>query len=330
MTPNSDVIESHGISDAWHVERFPEGGNFGKFESALSRIHGRWNASAEDENEFSAHISSRPISDMLITRLNSLPLTGNRDNRVIGQEDDDLISIVLVEAGVQRLQQGAREVLLKPGVLTIWGSSRPAIYETRDQVQLISLVIPAQRLRTILPWIDDCCAHPIDSMTGSGFLLASHLKSLTSCQASVNRDNDVLLADATLQLAAYALCGIKPENRPLLRRHQLRTEVLAHIRRNISDADLSPASIASTFNVSASYLHRVFQGDAFSISDHIRSCRLEACRQKLEASTFSHLTITEICFSCGFNDSAHFSRSFRKQFGMSPSQCRRKFSDRPD
>jgi AraC-like DNA-binding protein len=29
-------------------------------------------------------------------------------------------------------------------------------------------------------------------------------------------------------------------------------------------------------------------------------------------------TITEIAFSWGFSDSAHFSRSFRKQFGICP------------
>lgn len=39
--------------------------------------------------------------------------------------------------------------------------------------------------------------------------------------------------------------------------------------------------------------------------------------------TNSPRSITEIAFDCGFSDAAHFSREFRKAFGMSPRQYRR-------
>jgi AraC-like DNA-binding protein len=33
--------------------------------------------------------------------------------------------------------------------------------------------------------------------------------------------------------------------------------------------------------------------------------------------------VTEIAFRWGFKDSAHFSRSFKREFGISPSEVRR-------
>jgi len=34
-------------------------------------------------------------------------------------------------------------------------------------------------------------------------------------------------------------------------------------------------------------------------------------------------SVSEVAYSWGFNDPAHFSRTFRSRFGISPTQCRR-------
>jgi len=50
--------------------------------------------------------------------------------------------------------------------------------------------------------------------------------------------------------------------------------------------------------------------------------RLERCRRDLGCAELSHLSVTEIAFSWGFQHQAHFSRVFRNHFNVSPSSCR--------
>jgi AraC-like DNA-binding protein len=47
----------------------------------------------------------------------------------------------------------------------------------------------------------------------------------------------------------------------------------------------------------------------------------------LSSPLCARLSISQICFRWGFNDSAHFSRAFRNQFGLSPREHRRAAAD---
>ena len=49
--------------------------------------------------------------------------------------------------------------------------------------------------------------------------------------------------------------------------------------------------------------------------------RLDGCRGDLARQ--SDRTISEIAFAWGFSSSAHFSRAFRKRFGVTPTAFRR-------
>ncbi|MDH4393235.1 MAG: helix-turn-helix domain-containing protein [Aquabacterium sp.] len=46
--------------------------------------------------------------------------------------------------------------------------------------------------------------------------------------------------------------------------------------------------------------------------------RLDACRRDLADVRLAERSVSALAFSWGFNDAAHFSRSFREQFGQSP------------
>jgi AraC-like DNA-binding protein len=61
----------------------------------------------------------------------------------------------------------------------------------------------------------------------------------------------------------------------------------------------------------------LFSERGTTISDYIRQARLQNCRQELE--TQAGKTITDVAFSWGFSSSSHFSRVFRKYFGVAPS-----------
>lgn len=77
--------------------------------------------------------------------------------------------------------------------------------------------------------------------------------------------------------------------------------------------------ISQELGQSVRSLQRSLSNEETSLSELVRAVRVrEACRL-LEAG---ELSLTQIGFWCGFSDSAHFSRDFKKSLGMPPSVYR--------
>ena len=71
-------------------------------------------------------------------------------------------------------------------------------------------------------------------------------------------------------------------------------------------------------NMSYSTLYRKIKGvTGMSPKEFIRNIRFKyACRLLLEKTA----TVSEVAFMVGFTDAKYFSISFKKEFGMTPSQ----------
>jgi AraC-like DNA-binding protein len=98
--------------------------------------------------------------------------------------------------------------------------------------------------------------------------------------------------------------------------------VLYYIRDNLADPTMTPTSISLAHGISVRYLSMVFEGLGMSVDRTIWQQRLERCARELADPAKRFVTITDIAFSWGFSDSAHFSRSFKTAFGTSPREYR--------
>jgi len=96
------------------------------------------------------------------------------------------------------------------------------------------------------------------------------------------------------------------------------------IAQNLADPGLTPGAVAAHLGLSTRSLSRLFAINGNTIERSIWSCRLAAARDHLSDPNLRHKSITEVAFSCGFNDAAHFSRSFLNAYGVTPSEFRAK------
>ncbi len=85
---------------------------------------------------------------------------------------------------------------------------------------------------------------------------------------------------------------------------------------------LTLGMVAERERVSTRYLQKLFAEAGNSFSHYLRTRRLDRCRADLVSPLHAELSISEICFRWGFNSSAHFSRVFHKEYGMSPRDFR--------
>jgi AraC-like DNA-binding protein len=69
--------------------------------------------------------------------------------------------------------------------------------------------------------------------------------------------------------------------------------------------------------LSPSTLHRAWSGEPCSLTEWIWAQRLDAAKRDLCDPNRAASSVSEIAFSWGFNDAAHFSRAFRARFGRS-------------
>ena len=95
-------------------------------------------------------------------------------------------------------------------------------------------------------------------------------------------------------------------------------QVHHYILENLDGVDLSPRAIAAANGVSVRQLHRVFSATGTTVSLWVRKLRLARCAAELRSVGACSEGITDIAFRWGFNDSAHFSKAFRAEFGLSP------------
>ncbi len=101
------------------------------------------------------------------------------------------------------------------------------------------------------------------------------------------------------------------------------TRICHSIDQQLSDAELSLKSITEQQRVSSRYVQKLFEDAGMSFTGYVRDRRLERCRRELMSAAHRRMSVSEICFRWGFNDAAHFSRSFRAKFNMTPRDCRR-------
>lgn len=92
------------------------------------------------------------------------------------------------------------------------------------------------------------------------------------------------------------------------------TSIMEFINQNLS-GDISIDSIAGKFFLNRSYLMHLFKEETgCTIGNYITEKRIFASKKMIEEG----MSLTDVCFKCGFNNYVSFYRAFKNQYGFSP------------
>jgi AraC-like DNA-binding protein len=267
------------------------------------------------KSSFHGSINVRSVGGLRLTRFSTTPLsfwkwpadTVNLDNRSC---------IVITQiAGVRRYLQNGASVLLKPGDSTVIDSGRPWSSSCETGCTRLYLRVPRWMMENRLRMPEIPIARRINGSAGLGATLCRLSQSIFEEAERMQGEEGAAALDAYFGILAGCLGGAAT---PTARGPELNGRIQRFIDAHISEPTLGAEEIASAMGISVRHLHRILSVTGSTLGDCIRSRRLEHCRNDLANPRWRERTITEIAFSWGFNDSAHFSHSFRKQFGVSP------------
>ena len=90
-----------------------------------------------------------------------------------------------------------------------------------------------------------------------------------------------------------------------------------YIEENLDNGDLDITNVSGAAFSSPRTLARAFAQRGTSVMRHVWTRRLETSFKLLSEGRVNH--VSKAAYLCGFNDLSHFSRTFKKMFGSTPS-----------
>ena len=99
-------------------------------------------------------------------------------------------------------------------------------------------------------------------------------------------------------------------------------KLMKFIEQHISDENLKIDDMADAVSLSRSVFYAKIKSlVGVSPSDFLRQIRMERAQQLIVKSKYS---FSEIAYACGFSDPKYFSKCFKKETGMTPTEYRQK------
>jgi AraC-like DNA-binding protein len=244
-----------------------------------------------------------------------------RGSRQISRDDGGFLGVLYQRTGRTLWTQGGQQQVVSPGEIVVWHGRQSLDFRMPERFRKLCLLVPVDRFEDVLP--------ESELHVGAHFKADKNLAKLLGACLGTLADN-VLTSEAepvdaavevTLEMLGAALTKNKEcsDENP---RTNLFERLRAFIEKRLDDPELSPATIARAHSISIRYLHLLFSERGLTVGGWVRSRRLARCRVAL-SDIRREGTITEIAMKWGFSDAAHFSRSFKAAFGISPSAFRR-------
>ena len=248
-----------------------------------------------------------------------------RTAHLMAKASDEYFLVNIQRAGQSGLAQDGREAQLEAGDMALFSSTRRFQLSFDGDFAQTVLTVPAHELRQLIPDVDALTATTLNGQRAAAGLfrqVADRCFETDSNALSALAANHT--ASALIEMLAGTLLdmpGAQQAKKPQLARFHL-ARIKQHARQHLHEPGLSVASLSAALGFSPAHIHRLFAGEEQTFTAWLWSCRLVACKRRLEDAAQAHFTISEIAFKSGFNSSAHFSRAFRARFGLSPSECR--------
>ncbi|HEY4806808.1 MAG TPA: helix-turn-helix domain-containing protein [Roseiarcus sp.] len=281
-------------------------------------------ASAETEvldDEFAGSLTSGELGPLVVAELDAPLHFWSRKPCHVRNDDQDVFIVSLIQRGGGELTQRGRSARLGPGDLVIYDSGATFDYALRARTQLVK--IPRRLLESKLDRPADFLALKIDRSNPLSPILGDLL---TRC-LDIDLSRDVgpwiakRLSSAIVDLLA-SICDLERDALPETQVSAPLERVMRFARANLDDPDLGPEALAAAGPVSVRSLNRLFGALGATPMRWVWSQRLEASRISLSQGEVR--SVTDAAFAHGFSDLGHFSRSFKRTFGISPQKLLRK------
>jgi AraC-like DNA-binding protein len=274
-------------------------------------------------DEFRGVVKRRRFGELALVDCAATPCLGRRDQTLVDHGADGgcapVMGLQFIQRGAERARDRHRDATISTGDVVLWDSRRPVDVEVLEPVHKRTLLFPGELVESVCPRLAEPTVPPPLVGNAAGRLLIRYINSLALELPDLDAAGQAAAARAAVELLRAAIEPVLPASRDAVRA-AMREDIRHHIRQNLQDPGLGPASIAWAYSISVRALHALFEDIDESVAALVRSERLARCMEDLQQPGGG--SVTDIAFRWGFCDTSHFCRTFKRAFGITPSAIR--------
>ncbi len=286
----------------------------------------RWESPIQDWRIEPARAHGRPFDTSLREFSDAVVVDARLSRGCVGVRkaaSRGFVVVMFIAEGAECGASGPHRYCFERGDVVVWNSRQPnQQFEIIRPLRKFMLFMPDERVHGLWP---DLISPSILHFARNAFapLLEGYFSAFLGELGKLSDPLASAAVDAGVELVARAA---RAQSRRFATGRGVVTvdAAIRYLEANLRDPDVDPDRVAAHFGVSTRYVQILFAREGMTVSDWIRQRRLENCRKALQSKRLEE-TITEIAFTWGFNDASHFSRLFRRRFGMTPRAYARRY-----
>ena len=307
---STDAFEPHQRITAWRE-------TFGR---AIAKIE----ADPLEDVPFYAHMAMRPMGDVALAWGQSSLKRAARTRELVATDSNDSLTLQITNTDGFVSQLG-RELDVPCGAGVLLSNVDPGSFLFKGRQSSMAIALPRASLGPFLHDPDAALVRPIRPDNPALRLLIGYLDMLERDPALASEEVLGLAAAHIQDLVSLAL-GATRDAAEVARTRGVRAARLhaarSFVLRHLGQEDLSAATVGAHLDVSARYVHMLFEGEGRSFTEFVLAERLARAHRMLQEARHAGKSISTIAFSLGFVDLSHFNRSFRRRYGCTPSEVR--------
>jgi AraC-like DNA-binding protein len=314
--PSSDAVPVFAFS----TEVFPERERLEAWREIFGRTVAKLDIEPLGPNGFRAEATVCQLPGLGVLRASSAPahMVHSRDMIV----DGDLWFMAAPTCQWTASQLG-RNLVLGPGDGVLMNNAEPGTMTLASTSWFTTFRVPAAAIAPLVSNLKAAVGRLIPAGNAALLLLVSYLASALDTDALITPELQELAATHVYDLLAMALGGTRHATKRALERGvraaRLRS-ARALVMQQLGRHDLSAATVAAQLGVTPRYVHMLFETERETFSEFVLAQRLTRAHRMLTDPRFAGHAIGAIAFDVGFVDLPHFSRTFRRRFGITPSE----------
>ena len=271
---------------------------------------------------FDGHMSASTAGDVVLTKLEANRHRVLKSPQLARDSERAYLKIVAPWQGSAAVQQQGREAWVRPGGWAIYDTTGSYEIANPERVEHLIVMLPKDQLTERGIKLEPLMARHVGGVSGIARVALETMRSTYQELPQMSETAARGAGELIVELVRLSLQELAGRGNSVTQLEAFRDRIREHIGQHLRDPALSLDHIAQALNCSKRHLHNAFSADEDTPAHYIQRQRIQACMRELRQSTGVPRTITEIAFSWGFNNTAHFSRVLREHTGVSPSDFR--------
>lgn len=318
---------SHGALDRFSTRGLPAARRIELWEEHNSHALVALQCRMLDESALEAAETNLQLDRLHLARVEANPHAVERTERTVRTRPTESVALYFTLAGEAIFADGDGTRTLRPGQLLVCDADQPFLRGFSQGLEELAVKVPYDVLRSVGGTVPRTARvidfrGPARGRSGQGGSSApgrgavAHAAALAALVARAvgPRGSGPVDEDTLLELVTAVLT-------PTTGAHFAAAE--QYVRQWLRDPTLSARRIAGAIGLSERQLSRVFAERGTSVPRFVARRRVEMAGRMLRMPAYAEQTVEAIGLRCGFSSAAQFSRVFREQSGMSPSEARR-------